>query len=383
MKVLAWISSAVLVTATGVVWLRSLSVPTDLVTDEVAGARDVDRALPGDGSMRRSAVGAPQPGPAVAPHLLLVQELWSVLGRRTDEDARQEQRLLRALVDDGSDEAVAAVVEALEDERCLHRHDGARVQALLMPLTAHVRIYHLARRRVESLTVAGGQGFAVARLTPWFQLAARHGGRNGALYVMSHLRADDPVLLQAAAVAAGRFEDSATRKMLLATLLEDVGLGAEAAKLLAFELTRTEDLALREELFETALHGVGDPLRRALLLEFLGPFLDEERLQDYLTLYRGSDDDALKAAVFRGLRRLTPHEGLADPVLALILGTFALELVADADETRSSQGATLLRDVEALHDVSGAAAALQARLEQGTSATLASVLKTALAALGH
>jgi len=384
MKLLAWISTAVLVTATGVLWLRSLAVPTDLVVDGVARAQEAVDAPADPGSTRRrpANVQSSEPTPALAPRLLLIQELWSVLGRRTPEDGLEEHRLLKALVAEGSDEAVAAVVEALEDERCRHGRDGAPVQALLMPLEANSRIYHLARQRVESLTVAGGPEFAVAHLTPWFHLAARHGGRPGALFVMSHLRAEDPVLLQAAAVVAGRFEDPDARKLLLEALLEDVGLGAEAAKLLAFELTRTEDLALRDQLFAVALDGLGEPYRRALLLEFLGPLLDEERLRSYVDLYRWTQDDDLRGAVVRGLRRLSPGEELTDPVLDLTLGTFALELVGDPDETAAGQGATLLRDVEALHDVSGAAAALQARLEQGTSAHLAAVLKTALAALG-
>jgi len=381
MKALLWISTAVLVTVLGSLWLRALPVGADVVPGQAA-APEAAPAPQAVGGKRRSVFDTPRTGPepAAAPHLELVHELWSVLGTGDRDDAREEARLLRALVEDGSDEALDAVLEALEDRRCVHHADGTALQRLLSPLDAYLPVYHMARRRVEDLTLARGGELAVARVRPWFQLATRHGGEAGTRYVLGFLHEDDVVLRQAGVLAVGQPEHEAGRDLVLLSLLEDEGLAAEAAKLLAFELARTEDEALCGRLFELALDPTGEAARRALLLEFLGPRLTEAHIDGYVLLHRTSGDAVLRGAVVRGLRRLAVGPHLSDLAVEVALAPFVLELVAASDEGDAAQGAELLRDVRALHDVPGAAAAVQARLE-GSSATLAAVLNSALAAL--
>lgn len=373
MKALVWISTAALGAALGSLWLED--PPRDADPVPVA-APEPARPDPRSGGE----VEAHGAGAEAAPYLGLVDELWAVLGTGDQDDVRAELRLLRALVEDGSAGALDAALEALEDRRCVHHADGVALQALLAPLEVHLPVFHLARRRVEDLTLDGGSGLAVGGLSPWLQLAARHGGVAGTRYVLSFLREEDVVLRQAAALAAGQLPSDAGGDLVLSSLLEDAGLGLETLRLLAFELTRTEDEALCAQLFELALDPAVARERRRLLLELLGHRLTEQWLHEYLLLHRATADAALRGAVVRGLSRLVVGPALPGPAVQAALGPFALELLAATEEEDAAQGACLLRDVRALHDLPGAASALEARL-QSSGAELAVVLRGALETL--
>ncbi|MDA1264004.1 MAG: hypothetical protein O2816_02870 [Planctomycetota bacterium] len=397
MKPVSWIFTALLVTLLGAFWLRGLDDAPPEGRPEPAVSKELAGVPAPWNSGDRVAVGPERPAaPALAPHLVLANELWAVLGTGQAGHADRERALLVELVAEGSATAVEVVVEALEDPRCIHHGNGAKVRALFQHLEPSSGVFALAQRSVEQLVSMGsgpgGGPLQPAHLDPWFRIAAQHDTAKGTRFVLEHLLSDDPVVRKAAAAVASSLLEPEQRILVLVAFLTDLGLDETTLRNLAGGLVRSGDPALLGQLYGVALgqvtggqlalallDGTADAQRQAMLLEFLGAQLDANRLDDYLHLYRTSASEVLRRGVVSGLRRSGSSPSLDENTLDLVLGPFALELVKDGDELISGQGAELLRELEGLHDQPGARASLEARLAQGASANLAGILKSALA----
>jgi hypothetical protein len=385
MKSLVWILVGALVVAVGTPWLRgprsdgdgSLGLPTT--------AQGV-RAEAGLTDARRE-VGPASRGPerpALAPRLVLERELWAVLGSGDPDDQDRERQLLADLVAEGSASALSAAVEAVADERSIWHSDPVKLELLFRPAPGTTRLFHLVQRRVDSLG-ASGQANQAAYVRPWFYLAAVHGGERGGRWVAQHIGAVDAAIGKAAAGALGDLGDLEGARLLLAAQ-EMGGLTGEVqaaiSRALTTALAGVQDPQQRAALFEQAFDGAAPVSRRATLLAALGPFIDQDQLGRYVQLFRTSSDaPSVQQAVIEGLRGVRAGEALTDGVIELQVGSFALELIGDPDETRARCGALLVRDVDALHGMLMVRGALEARLAGGTSGTLAGMLKSALAAL--
>lgn len=341
MKHFAWILGSGAVAA-GMLWSTSLFGRT-VAAD--AGGRVGGEAPEGVAAL--APLAAADAVPRADPVVELRGELRAVIG--LPEAAEREIVLLQALVAIGTNSAIAAAVEAVQDPRSTLYDAPERTEAVFRAVRGEPRVAHFAHDALDAaLSRTAGEGTADREvLGPYHLLFARN-ARHAGLTLLEHLRAGSGPLRASAAVAVAQLADHDLGADFLGLVTAGGDLGEEVVGGLASSLVAWGDPEVTDELYRAVL-GAGLPGEsRAAILGALGRALDDEHLPLVLALYTAERDPAVRRALRRALRSVGEAELLSVDALLAHLEPVLLSWLGSADADEARDGCALVAEVPPL-----------------------------------
>lgn len=361
MKSILWILTTTLFALGGSLWLRSKSPEAEIPSMPDAPAAESAGRSEASQRVAVQEAGTEEAGPALAPHDVLIRDLWSVMGVK--EEAAKERAILDALAADGTDGAVRALVEAIEDERCTCFADGPKARSVLKTLGGRTELYGLAQRKVERYLSGAAGEYRRAELRPWLHIALENGGERGHRYVMTSLSSGNPHLASAAANVAASF-NAAQQQMLFSELWGGLPLAPDVIAELFHGLVTQADSESLASLVEMAMDPAFDLTLRAPLVQVLPRALEAADLERVLGLY--SDEPALREPLLDSMPALHSDLDPIDPAAAHVVATFGLDRFESGNDQEAQYGVAIFERVGPALEFPGVRGALEARAEVAT-----------------